>query len=86
MCPKRQSRQTVRFHATQPDFILEGPQRIILDVAKLDPWRFEEFNVLPCRAHYICSENSAPHCNSFQMENALLVFILKVWNGSKLNL
>ena len=27
----RQSRQTVRFRTAQPDFILERPQRIILD-------------------------------------------------------
>lgn len=57
--PKRQSRQTVRFHATQPDFMPEGPRRITPDATKLDPWRFEKFNMLPCRAHHICSENSA---------------------------
>ena len=64
VCPKRQSRQTVRFHATQLDFIPEGPQRIVPDATELDPGRFEEFNVLPCHAHYICSENSnlfSPH-------------------------
>ena len=36
--PKRHSRQTVRFHATQLDFMPEGPRRIIPDATKLDPW------------------------------------------------
>ena len=34
----RQSRQTTRFCTAQPDFMLERPQRIILDATNQDPW------------------------------------------------
>ena len=34
----RQSRQTARFCTAQPDFMLERPQRIILDATYPDPW------------------------------------------------
>ena len=34
----RQSRQTTRFCTAQPDFMLERPQRIILDATNPDPW------------------------------------------------
>ena len=34
----RQSRQTARFRTAQPDFVLERPQRIILDATNPDPW------------------------------------------------
>ena len=33
----RQSSQTVRFRTAQPDFMLERPQRIILDATNPDP-------------------------------------------------
>ena len=33
-----QSCQTVRFRTEQPDFMLERPQRIILDTTNPDPW------------------------------------------------
>ena len=34
----RQPRQTARFRTAQPDFMLERPQRIILDASNPDPW------------------------------------------------
>ena len=34
----RQSRQTARFCTAQPYFMLERPQRIILDATNPDPW------------------------------------------------
>ena len=34
----RPSRQAARFRTAQPDFMLERPQRIILDATNPDPW------------------------------------------------